>query len=91
MTQTPVELAAGSNLPTAGPESPIMDRRLFTRKEAMDRLRLKPAHFSKVASGKVKGLPKLACVRIGRRQLFREETINRWIIAVEEQSCNGAR
>jgi hypothetical protein len=79
------------NPPAVNPESPIMDRRLFTRKEAMDKLRLKPAHFSKVANGKVKGLPKLACVRIGRRQLFREDTIDRWIIAVEEQSCNGVR
>jgi hypothetical protein len=72
------------------PESPTSGGRLFTREEAMGRLRLKPAHFSKVANGKVRGLPKLACVRIGRRQLFREETIERWIVEVEAQSCNGA-
>jgi hypothetical protein len=69
----------------------LMAGRLLTREEAMDRLRLKPAHFSKVTSGKVKGLPKLACVRIGRRQLFREETIDHWIVEVEALSCKGAR
>jgi hypothetical protein len=72
-------------------ESITMSGRLLTREEAMERLRLKPAHFSKVANGKVKGLPRLACVRIGRRQLFREETIARWIVEVENISCNKVR
>lgn len=63
---------------------------LLTRDEAMGRLRLKPAFFSKVAAGKVKGLPPLPCVRIGRRQLFREETINRWVLDVENKPCNVA-
>jgi hypothetical protein len=67
-----------------------MSGRLLTRKEAMEKLRLKPAHFSKVASGKVKGLPRLASVRIGRRQLFREETLERWVVEVEKLSCNEA-
>lgn len=75
----------------APPESNIMANKLLTREEAMARLRLKPAHFSKVASGKVKGLPKLACVRIGRRQLFREQTLAAWIIEVETLSCKEAR
>jgi hypothetical protein len=76
---------------TPAPESRTMTNRLLTREEAMERLRLKPAHFSKVASGKVKGLPKLACVRIGRRQLFREQTLEEWVVEVERQSCNEAR
>jgi hypothetical protein len=64
---------------------------LLTRKEAMDLLRLGSAHFSKVAAGKVKHLPQLASVRIGRRQLFREETIERWILEVEAKSCSADR
>jgi len=74
-----------------GSQSRTMSGRLLTREGAMDRLRLKPAHFSKVTSGKVKGLPPLAIVRIGRRQLFREETIERWIVEVEQLSCRTAR
>jgi hypothetical protein len=57
---------------------------LLTRAEAMKRLRLKPAHFSKLVNGKVKGLPPLPCVRIGRRQLFRAESVEQWIIDVEK-------
>jgi hypothetical protein len=63
---------------------------LRTREEAIDRLRLKPAHFSKVVNGKVKGLPPLPCVRIGRRQLFRDETIDQWVLDVEAL-CRKAR
>lgn len=63
---------------------------LLTREEAMLRLRLKPAFFSKIANGKVKGLPTLPTVRIGRRQLFREEAIERWILEVETKSCSVA-
>jgi hypothetical protein len=56
----------------------------------MTRLRLKPAFFSKVANGKVKGLPPLASVRIGRRQLFRGQTLEQWIAEVESR-CSEAR
>jgi hypothetical protein len=65
-------------------ESPTMTSKLLTREEAMNRLRLKPAHFSKVANGKVKGLSKPACIRIRRRQLFHEQTLDEWIIEVEK-------
>lgn len=64
---------------------------LLTREEAMTRLRLKPAHFSKMVNGKVKGLPPLRVVRIGRRQFFREETLIQWTIEVEGGSCNADR
>jgi len=64
--------------------------KILTREETIAKVRLKAAHFSKVVNGKVRGLPRLACVRIGRRQLFREETVDRWILEVEAQSCNAA-
>ncbi len=57
-------------VPTPISESLTMSGRLLTREEAMERLRLKPAHFSKLANGKIKGLPKLACVRIGTSATF---------------------
>jgi len=64
--------------------------KLLTREEAMTRLRLKPAFFSKIVNGKVKGLPRLPAVVIGRRQLFRDESLDKWILEVEGQ-CNTAR
>ena len=60
---------------------------LLTREEAMDLLRLKPSHFSKVVNGKIKRLPRLPAVLIGRRQLFRSESLKRWIKEVEDQGC----
>jgi hypothetical protein len=64
---------------------------LLTREETMKRLRLKAAHFSKLVNGKVKGLPPLPCVQIGRRQLFREESVQQWIIDVEKsKKCSAA-
>jgi len=59
--------------------------KLLTRAEAMGRLRLKSSHFSKVVSGKIKGLPKLPVVQIGRCQFFRPEAIDRWILDAEKK------
>jgi len=57
----------------------------------MELLRLKAAHFSKLVNGKLKGIPRLHCLRIGRRQVFREETVQQWIINVEKTGkCKGA-
>ena len=65
--------------------------RLLTREQTMERLHLKAAHFSKLVNGKVRGLPPLPCVRIGRRQLFRAEAVEQWIIDVEKGGrCSGA-
>jgi hypothetical protein len=67
----------------------MAERGLLTRDEAMARLRLRPSFFSKVSNGKVKGLPPLPVVRIGRRQFFREESLDQWIIDVEGKSCSA--
>jgi hypothetical protein len=60
---------------------------LLTRDEAMTRLRLSSSHFSKVVNGKIKGLPKLPVVQIGRRQLFRPEVLEQWTLDVEARRC----
>jgi hypothetical protein len=49
----------------------------------MRRLRIKPSHFSKVVNGKVAGLPPIPCVLIGRRQLFNEDSLEKWVLEVE--------
>jgi hypothetical protein len=60
---------------------------LLTREEAMKSLRLKSSHFSKVVNGKIKGLPRLPAVLIGRRQLFKPQSLQQWIQEVEERGC----
>jgi hypothetical protein len=62
-----------------------MDQQLLTRSEAMARLRLKSSHFSKVVSGKIRGLPRLPVLQIGRCQFFRRAAIERWIIEAEKK------
>lgn len=69
----------------------IMPANLLTREEAMVRLRVKPAHFSKIVNGKVKGLPKLKCVRFGRRLFFLEATLEKFVLDVEAASCSADR
>lgn len=64
---------------------------LLTRREVIDRLRITPGHFSKIVNGKVHGTPVLPSVKLGRRQLFREQTVEDWIAKVEAQSCNVVR
>jgi hypothetical protein len=65
--------------------------KILTREEAMLRLRLKPAFFSKLVNGKVKGVTPPPCLRIGRRQLFAEDSLESWAKELEARSCNEAR
>lgn len=65
--------------------------KLLTREEAMLRLRLRPAFFSKLVNGKVKGTPPPPCLKIGRRQLFCEDSLEAWLKDREARSCNEAR
>jgi len=60
---------------------------LLTRTEAMDLLKLKASHFSKLVNGYIRSVPPIPCIRIGRRQLFRREALERWILEVE-QNCS---
>lgn len=64
---------------------------LMTREETMERLRLKASHFSKLVNGHIKGLPPLPVVQIGRRQLFRRDSVEQWIIDVEASACRQGR
>lgn len=63
---------------------------LLTRTEAMQILKLKPSHFSKLINGYIHSVPPIPFIRIGRRQLFRREALERWILEIE-QGCNGVR
>jgi hypothetical protein len=63
--------------------------RLLTRGEAMALLRLKRSHFSRAVNGRIRGLPRIPVVEIGRRQLFRRESINQSILDVEACRCAG--
>jgi hypothetical protein len=68
----------------------VQTRLLLTRLETMRWLGFKSSHFSKIVSGGIKGLPRLPVVQIGRKQFFRPEAVEKWIIEVERMKCKAA-
>lgn len=63
--------------------------RVLNLAEAAALVRCSRAHLSNVVNGKVHGIPRLPAVRIGRRVLFRRESLERWLQQVE--SMTGLR
>ena len=57
--------------------------------EAAALVRCSRAHLSNIVNGKVPGIPHLPTVRIGRRVLFRRESLELWLQRVE--SATSAR
>ena len=51
--------------------------------EASKLVRCSRAHLCNVINGKVRGIPHLPTVRIGRRVLFRRESLEQWLREVE--------
>jgi len=51
--------------------------------EAAALVRCSRAHLCNIVHGKIPGIPLLPTVRIGRRVLFRRESLERWLEAVE--------
>src|SRR5262245_4726360 len=51
--------------------------------EAAALVRCSRAHLSNIVHGKVSGIPRLPTVRIGRRVLFRRESLEQWLETVE--------
>ncbi len=51
--------------------------------EAATLVRCSRAHLCNVINGKVRGIPHLPTVRIGRRVLFRRESLEQWLREIE--------
>jgi excisionase family DNA binding protein len=51
--------------------------------EAAKLVRCSRAHLCNVINGKVRGIPQLPTVRIGRRVLFRRESLEQWLRELE--------
>ena len=60
---------------------------LLSAREAQERLGVSRPQLSKLINGKVRNVPPLPCVRIGRQVKFRQESIDKWIEDVEK--CNA--
>jgi excisionase family DNA binding protein len=63
-----------------------LEQQLLTLREAAQLLRCSKAHLSNVLNGKVRNIPPLTSVRLGRRRLIRRQSLTSWIAAVESPS-----
>jgi excisionase family DNA binding protein len=60
-----------------------LEQQLLTIREAAQLLRCSKAHLSNVLNGKVRNVPPLNSVQIGRRRLISRRSLTSWIAAVE--------
>jgi len=58
--------------------------------EAAALVRCSRAHLCNIVHGKIPGIPLLPTVRIGRRVLFRRESLEQWLEAVEAAGLRRA-
>jgi predicted DNA-binding transcriptional regulator AlpA len=65
----------------------VVPGKVLNLAEAAALVRCSRAHLSNVVNGKVHGIPRLPTVRIGRRVLFRRESIEQWIQQVESMTA----
>lgn len=65
------------------------DDRILTRREAMEALRMSPATFSRLCTGKLPNLPRFPLVRIGRSIRIRESALVDWIKEAERCSAEA--
>jgi helix-turn-helix protein len=54
--------------------------------EAAALVRCSRAHLSNVVNGKIRGIPRLPAVRIGRLVLFRRESLEIWLQQLESDT-----
>jgi hypothetical protein len=63
--------------------------RVMNLAEAARFVRCSRSHLCNVLNGKVRGVPSLAAVRIGRRVLFRREALEKWLLEAETASSEN--
>lgn len=82
---SPTRQGVNSTEPADVPEHRISapPSKVLNLAEAAALVRCSRAHLSNVINGKVRGIPRLPAVRIGRRVLFRRESLEVWLQQVE--------
>lgn len=76
-------LHAGSSLEHTGQLDVAGVSKVLNLAEAASLVRCSRAHLSNIVNGKVRGIPHLPTLRIGRRVLFRRESLELWLQRVE--------
>lgn len=81
--------ARGTANSTRPSHSAVAPEKILTLAEAALFVRCSRAHLCNIINGKVRGIPYLPSVRIGRRVLFRRESLERWLQQVESAGSVG--
>lgn len=76
-------LHGGPDFQRAGQPDGAAVSKVLNLTEAAALVRCSRAHLSNIVNGKVRGIPHLPTVRIGRRVLFRRESLELWLQRVE--------
>ena len=87
----PIEDATRRDAPepvrTGQPDSAAPSK-VLNLAEAAALVRCSRAHLSNIINGKIRGVPRLPSVRIGRRVLFRRETLELWLQQIESATSS---
>jgi excisionase family DNA binding protein len=67
--------------------NPVPIPRVLNLAEAARFVRCSRSHLSNVLNGKVRDVPHLPSVRIGRRVLFRQESLEQWLRQIEGEEA----
>ena len=62
-------------------------RRTLNLKQAAEYLGISRSHLLNVTKGKVKGVPRLQPIRVGRRLLFLTERLDQWLREAESKTA----
>jgi excisionase family DNA binding protein len=63
---------------------------ILTLSEVAFRLRCSKAHVSKAINGRLRDLPPLPAIRMGRRRLVRRSSLERWLASNEHPAHSSA-
>ena len=65
-------------------------RTILTLTEVADELRCSKAHLQNIVAGKVRNLPPLPSLRLGRRLLVRYDALLQWMLSVEAREVEAS-
>jgi len=66
-------------------------RPVLTLTEVARELRCSKAHLHNIIAGRVRGLPPLPVLRLGRRLLIRADALMQWMLSLEAHEAEGQR
>jgi excisionase family DNA binding protein len=76
--------------PKRGRMSTEVGPKVLNLAEAAEFVRCSRSHLCNILNGKVRGVPRLPSVRIGRRVLFRREALEQWLYDAESTAAKRA-